>query len=489
MNESWMKDMQDRFADFEKPAPEGLLADVQREMQRRGLVPVEEQKPLNDIPLAENHRKLIPLWLRGAAVAAMVALLIGTGVLLLTDRGDVQQPVANGQEVETQILSSNNDIAEEPNVVTEQLLADNNTQKTNESSLSLERHTVVADADMVPVIPITEAVPEIIEQEENVEKAGAAETDAPRQPSVVNGQSSTVNGQRSKVNVRRSKAKTQRWEVGANVAGLQGLSSPTYKYLAYANALSYSDQAYFDETVGVGKVSVNSNSGYGNYSSSGYSNNAQPLPENSGTVYNESNLSNSSNYAVTRSAVSSVVFVNKQLQRMYVDAHHRQPVKVGLSLRYHIDDRWSVQTGIDYSYHSSELIRQINNSQIQGEQKLHFIGVPLAVSFSVWSPGRFDFYLSGGGEVEKLVKGTQTTVSMTSNVADKTVRENVDEKPWQLSVMGSGGVQFNISDLLSVYAEPGVAYYFDNKSLLPTIYQEKPFNFNLNMGIRFNINK
>ena len=32
MNERWMKDMQDRFADFEKPAPEGLLADVQREM-------------------------------------------------------------------------------------------------------------------------------------------------------------------------------------------------------------------------------------------------------------------------------------------------------------------------------------------------------------------------------------------------------------------------------------------------------------------------
>ena len=40
-----------------------------------------------------------------------------------------------------------------------------------------------------------------------------------------------------------------------------------------------------------------------------------------------------------------------------------------------------------------------------------------------------------------------------------------------------------------IYAEPGVAYYFDNESSLPTIYQEKPFNFNLNMGLRFNLGK
>ena len=42
MKEQWMKDMQDRFADFEQPAPEGLLDDIQHEMKRRGLVPVDK---------------------------------------------------------------------------------------------------------------------------------------------------------------------------------------------------------------------------------------------------------------------------------------------------------------------------------------------------------------------------------------------------------------------------------------------------------------
>ena len=66
MNERWMKDIQDRFADFEKPAPEGLLADVQQEMQRRGLTPAEEKRG-----------KLIPMWVKGAAVAASLAVVLG----------------------------------------------------------------------------------------------------------------------------------------------------------------------------------------------------------------------------------------------------------------------------------------------------------------------------------------------------------------------------------------------------------------------------
>ena len=97
MNERWMKDIQDRFADFEKPAPEGLLADVQREMQRRGLSPVEEKR-----------RKLVPMWVKGAAVAASLAVVLGVGTLLLTNNEevvnnyDVQAVVNEQPDLETQ---------------------------------------------------------------------------------------------------------------------------------------------------------------------------------------------------------------------------------------------------------------------------------------------------------------------------------------------------------------------------------------------------
>ena len=42
---------------------------------------------------------------------------------------------------------------------------------------------------------------------------------------------------------------------------------------------------------------------------------------------------------------------------------------------------------------------------------------------------------------------------------------------------------------VGVYVEPGVSYYFDDRSTLSTIYKEKPLNFNLNLGVRYTIGK
>ena len=45
-----------------------------------------------------------------------------------------------------------------------------------------------------------------------------------------------------------------------------------------------------------------------------------------------------------------------------------------------------------------------------------------------------------------------------------------------------------LSELLGIYAEPGFSYYFDNGSFVETVYRERPFNFSLSLGLRFNLN-
>ena len=50
-------------------------------------------------------------------------------------------------------------------------------------------------------------------------------------------------------------------------------------------------------------------------------------------------------------------------------------------------------------------------------------------------------------------------------------------------------MQFDVLDNVGIYAEPGVSYHFDDHSSLQTIYKEKPLNFNLNVGIRYTIDK
>ena len=160
--------------------------------------------------------------------------------------------------------------------------------------------------------------------------------------------------------------------------------------------------------------------------------------------------------------------------------HHKLPVKGGLSLRYSLDDRWSVQTGVNYSYHSSEI--EMGGEDI--DQQLHFIGVPVAVGYNVWGNRHVNVYLTAGGEVEKLVKGRRT-VSYTGQQRNEDVKIS---RP-QLSVQMSAGAEYRATRAVSLYIEPGVSYHFDNGSGVSTIYSDKPFEFGLSMGVRVDINR
>ena len=61
-------------------------------------------------------------------------------------------------------------------------------------------------------------------------------------------------------------------------------------------------------------------------------------------------------------------------------------------------------------------------------------------------------------------------------------KETVD--PLQLSVMGAVGAQYNVSNRVGIYVEPGVSYFFDDGSAIETIRKESPTNFTLQAGIR-----
>ena len=53
----------------------------------------------------------------------------------------------------------------------------------------------------------------------------------------------------------------------------------------------------------------------------------------------------------------------------------------------------------------------------------------------------------------------------------------------------SGRCAVKITEKLGIYAEPGVVYYFDDGSNVNTIRKEHPFNFNIQLGVRFTLPK
>ena len=145
--------------------------------------------------------------------------------------------------------------------------------------------------------------------------------------------------------------------------------------------------------------------------------------------------------------------------------HHHQPIRFGLSLRYRLDDRWSIESGLSYTRLSSDITTTVNDVTTVTEQRLNYIGLPLNISYELWGSRRFDLYVSAGGTIEKCL----------------------DASPWQFSLNGATGVEYKLSNSFSLYAEPGLGYYFKDGSSTPTIYKDHPLNFNLNFGIRFNL--
>lgn len=168
---------------------------------------------------------------------------------------------------------------------------------------------------------------------------------------------------------------------------------------------------------------------------------------------------------------------------------HRLPVRVGLNVAYRLTDRLSVESGVSYTRLSSDMKDGTKDNYSSGSQKLDYIGVPLNVKYRAFGYRRLSVYASAGLLTEKCVSGKTTHEYVISGEKKKHEAEDVAAKPWQLSVNAALGAQFDVLRNVGVYVEPGVSYYFDDRSPLSTIYKEKPLNFNLNIGIRYTIGK
>ena len=145
--------------------------------------------------------------------------------------------------------------------------------------------------------------------------------------------------------------------------------------------------------------------------------------------------------------------------------HHYQPMRFGLSLRYRITDRWSIESGLSYTRLSSDISTTVDGVTTVTEQHLNYIGLPLNISYDLWKSNHFGLYVTAGGTIEK----------------------SLDTSPWQFSLNGAVGAEYKLTDFFSLYAEPGLGYYFKDGSNTPTIYQDRPLNINLSFGLRFNL--
>ena len=158
----------------------------------------------------------------------------------------------------------------------------------------------------------------------------------------------------------------------------------------------------------------------------------------------------------------------------YVSKHHL-PLRLGLSLQYQLNPRLALLSGISYTRLSSEFSLPLYQN-MGYSQRLHYVGIPLGVTWQLWKASHFCFYLSGGTMVEKCV-----SVDVDGGYTGK--------KPWQWSVNAAAGAEYAFTSLLGAYLEPSLGYYFSDGTQLEHYYKEHPLAPSIEFGLRMHLGR
>ena len=158
----------------------------------------------------------------------------------------------------------------------------------------------------------------------------------------------------------------------------------------------------------------------------------------------------------------------------YTDKYtHEIPVSVGVSARFRLTDRLSVNTGLNYTRYNSTRNRRYNNTSRSesARQSVHYLGIPVRLDWMLVNRKHFNFYMGAGVQMDKCLYAT---------VGD----ERLHEKQFLFGVNGSLGFQFNIVPIVGLYFEPDFSYSL-NEGSLQTFRTREPFMISARAGLRF----
>lgn len=440
MKTNWQKNIHDRLGSYEKDAPEGLWEGISRRMPK-----LNDGGMLTDKP---QRTAKFRMWrVAGVTAAASVALVIGYS-FLGEDAKDNINIATNTPKHPNMLASNKKPIGNEPTgICAEQAThsADNLlSEQPTLASVSTEQPTL-ASASMET------DVKEISNKEENSKEEDNSKKE-----------------ENSKKESRQTEVKLEKRKDSRVLPMSQQDDA----------LLAYNDVTERRGTADASSRWTVSTSAMGGLGASGTS-----------TAYGDYLVLSCPGFADTKdSPMLDMSSVNRD-RETNTEYEHHLPIRIGLSVAYALTDRLSISTGLTYTRLSSDIKDASRKSNYSGEQRLHYVGIPVNVSYKMASFRWLSMYGTAGVLAEKCVSGSTEEGYVINNTVQQTNTHDVSTKPLQMSVNAGLGIQFNIIDNVGIYAEPGVSYYFDDGSALQTIYKEKPLNFNLNVGVRFKLSK
>ena len=159
---------------------------------------------------------------------------------------------------------------------------------------------------------------------------------------------------------------------------------------------------------------------------------------------------------------------------------HSMPVSVGVGVSLPLNNRLAFETGLVYNYLHSASNTEQAMSTYSKERHLHYIGIPVGLSYNILDRNAFDLYAHSSFMLERGVSG-RDFVLMDGK---KTMETQIEYEGFQPSVDLSVGAMFTVGNI-GLYAQPGLSYYFGTTSQPANYRTENPISLSLRVGMKF----
>ena len=416
----WIKQLQSMMERHEEPVSDDLWQDIEARLP-------EQQTP----------RRPLPVWLRYAADAAVVLAIIGSGSMLwhTSDSTETAMPEQPGLA-----------LTEEDNAP-ESIVEDNVESESASDKKSVQSKTTSPLAHHATTLAQHQSADR---PTESTQPTSTSETTTTEEPVQTTDRDTTT-----------EKPSTPRLPI----------TTKDEPYYASATPNRTSAPSRKKQPVSVGFFAVNKFPDLkGNNSQERYF----------GSVSDPSLPTHYSNDSIPQGGEDGAAM---QQGRLYAPlkansnhATHHAPYSLGMSVSVPLTDRLALTSGIVYTRLKSDFSSGNGNR----EQTLHYLGIPLGVTYSVWQWRFVNLYAIGGMQADFNIKATLKEPARASDI-------NIYKDRVQFSGMLGPGLQFNVTRDFGIYVEPTMRYYFNNGSDVENYFKDKPWNINLNAGLRLTI--
>ena len=342
--EDWIKQLRDKLADHEVPAPADLWADIEARLQQEGIMQSSEKEA------PKRPARLIPLWGKRIAVAAaFIGVITCNGYLMWQLGRDEMAKRETAQALEAPApMKSEKPRTDSPEIPSEDEAITPPTQ--------IFKQTPLLSQDITPE---TEETQTMAPEETPVEQPSKEEKPIPSEKPVQKKQETLMDEQEQlrllDAKIAEATKKRQRGHVGFGLYAQGGSGSQMSANGVLMSPSMADNYHYYDQL---------------------------------------------STRHLTRASNGEIIYLVDYEERQ----KHYQPVSFGLTANIPISSRFSITTGLVYTRLRSDFVNIMAGTPLSKEQTLYYLGVPVNAQYKVWSYKGLSVYAAAGGQADYNVK-------------------------------------------------------------------------------------